>query len=75
MPDDHPDPASPTLPRSKQPRPAVNGLVRGRTSPIPGPSADHAADGRPPTKRARKAINCEPCRNSKLKCDRCVSHS
>ncbi|KAI0733456.1 hypothetical protein C8Q72DRAFT_754676, partial [Fomitopsis betulina] len=24
----------------------------------------------PPPKRARKAINCEPCRNSKLKCDR-----
>ncbi|KJA24617.1 hypothetical protein HYPSUDRAFT_38685 [Hypholoma sublateritium FD-334 SS-4] len=70
MPDDHPDPASPTLPRSKQPRPPVNGLVRGRTSPIPGASADQAADGRPPTKRARKAINCEPCRNSKLKCDR-----
>ncbi|KAL5530271.1 hypothetical protein ACEPAF_6528 [Sanghuangporus sanghuang] len=23
-----------------------------------------------PAKRARKAINCEPCRNSKLKCDR-----
>ncbi|TCD70451.1 hypothetical protein EIP91_003212 [Steccherinum ochraceum] len=28
-------------------------------------------DSRPgPPKRARKAINCEPCRNSKLKCDR-----
>lgn len=26
----------------------------------------------PPPKRARKAINCEPCRNSKLKCDRYV---
>ncbi|KAI0033482.1 hypothetical protein K488DRAFT_14679, partial [Vararia minispora EC-137] len=25
-----------------------------------------------PAKRARKAINCEPCRNSKLKCDRRV---
>ena len=23
-----------------------------------------------PTKRSRKAINCEPCRSSKLKCDR-----
>ena len=26
-------------------------------------------DPRPPTKLARKAINHEPCRNSKLKCD------
>ncbi|TDL29801.1 hypothetical protein BD410DRAFT_780293 [Rickenella mellea] len=25
---------------------------------------------RPPAKRSRKAINCEPCRASKLKCDR-----
>jgi hypothetical protein len=25
-----------------------------------------------PAKRTRKAINCEPCRNSKLKCDRSV---
>ncbi|THH04944.1 hypothetical protein EW145_g5154, partial [Phellinidium pouzarii] len=25
---------------------------------------------RPPTKRARKAINCAPCRTSKLKCDK-----
>ena len=34
----------------------------------------HAADVKPPApKRARKAINCEPCRNSKLKCDRWVS--
>ncbi|KAG1773830.1 hypothetical protein EDD22DRAFT_984110 [Suillus occidentalis] len=50
-------------PRSKtQPR-STN--VRSRTSPPPN---EH--DQRPPTKRARKAINCEPCRNSKLKCDR-----
>ena len=27
---------------------------------------------RPPTKRARKAINCGPCRTSKLKCDKYV---
>ena len=26
----------------------------------------------PPAKRSRKAINCEPCRSSKLKCDRSV---
>ncbi|KAG2159053.1 fungal-specific transcription factor domain-containing protein [Suillus bovinus] len=50
-------------PRSKtQPR-STN--VRSRTSPPP-----NEQDQRPPTKRARKAINCEPCRNSKLKCDR-----
>ena len=34
---------------------------------------DSPSEGRPPpTKRARKAINCEPCRASKLKCDRYV---
>lgn len=49
--------------------PAKN-LVRPRpTSPLRlGDSPD---DGRP-TKRTRKAINCEPCRSSKLKCDRFV---
>ncbi|KDQ64995.1 hypothetical protein JAAARDRAFT_64792 [Jaapia argillacea MUCL 33604] len=47
------------------------GTVRSRSPPV-----THAGDqgssesGRPPAKRARKAINCEPCRNSKLKCDR-----
>ncbi|KAG1780404.1 fungal-specific transcription factor domain-containing protein [Suillus placidus] len=51
-------------PRSKtQQRNSSN--VRSRTSPPP-----NELDQRPPTKRARKAINCEPCRNSKLKCDR-----
>ncbi|KAF8656412.1 hypothetical protein AX16_002556 [Volvariella volvacea WC 439] len=44
------------------------GTVRPR-SPS-GPGGDTTGDGRPPTKRVRKAINCEPCRNSKLKCDR-----
>lgn len=40
-------------------------------SPGPLPSDQHSAEARPPApKRARKAINCEPCRNSKLKCDR-----
>ncbi|KAK7696574.1 hypothetical protein QCA50_001232 [Cerrena zonata] len=49
--------------RQKQPR-----------SSSPGPStSNHSLESRPPpTKRARKAINCEPCRNSKLKCDRLV---
>lgn len=65
MPDDTNDPpstASSTNPRQKQHH---KPNVRSRTSPPPGEQ-----DARPPTKRARKAINCEPCRNSKLKCDR-----
>ena len=38
------------------------------------PSQAH--DFKPPApKRARKAINCEPCRNSKLKCDRYMEFS
>ncbi|KAI0334879.1 hypothetical protein GY45DRAFT_1431366 [Cubamyces sp. BRFM 1775] len=62
-------PASASVPRTKH--------VRGRS---PGAGGSHennnntadpsSADPRPPPKRARKAINCEPCRNSKLKCDR-----
>ena len=31
-----------------------------------------AAAPRPPVKRVRKAVNCEPCRASKLKCDKSV---
>ncbi|KAG6331659.1 hypothetical protein ID866_7430 [Astraeus odoratus] len=65
MPDESADPSSSSAsqpPRQKQQRPAN---VRSRTSPPP-----NDPDARPPTKRARKAINCEPCRNSKLKCDR-----
>ncbi|KAH7888082.1 fungal-specific transcription factor domain-containing protein [Phlebopus sp. FC_14] len=68
MPDDQVDPSSSTAPapRQKQHRSSTAaGTVRSRTSPPPGEQ-----DPRPPTKRARKAINCEPCRNSKLKCDR-----
>ncbi|KAF7354944.1 hypothetical protein MSAN_01409300 [Mycena sanguinolenta] len=61
---------SPVAPRPKPPKTSSTGTVRGRTSPAPGSSADHNGDGPRPTKRARKAINCEPCRNSKLKCDR-----
>lgn len=60
--------------RPKQQRSSTAGVVRSRTSPTPGSSADQSTDGRPPTKRARKAINCEPCRNSKLKCDRLLFH-
>ncbi|KAL4082053.1 fungal-specific transcription factor domain-containing protein [Scleroderma yunnanense] len=68
MPDDNIDTIQPSssatpAPRQKQQRPPSN--VRSRTSPPP-----NDPDTRPPTKRARKAINCEPCRNSKLKCDR-----
>ncbi|KAG6378388.1 fungal-specific transcription factor domain-containing protein [Boletus reticuloceps] len=73
MPDDanpnaDPSSSSPSVQRQKQHRAATtSSSVRSRTSPPPG---EH--DPRPPTKRARKAINCEPCRNSKLKCDRYV---
>ncbi|KAI5982288.1 fungal-specific transcription factor domain-containing protein [Pisolithus marmoratus] len=66
MPDDTSDPSSAsTNPRQKQQQHQNKSNVRSRTSPPPGEQ-----DARPPTKRARKAINCEPCRNSKLKCDR-----
>ncbi|KIJ70407.1 hypothetical protein HYDPIDRAFT_23518 [Hydnomerulius pinastri MD-312] len=68
MPDDSNEPSSSSTPasRSKPQRSSTTtGTVRSRTSPPPGEQ-----DARPPTKRARKAINCEPCRNSKLKCDR-----
>ncbi|KAG6833627.1 hypothetical protein H0H87_004254 [Tephrocybe sp. NHM501043] len=61
--------SSTTAPRPKPARSNTTGTVRGRTSP----TGEQNGDGRPPTKRARKAINCEPCRNSKLKCDRFVS--
>lgn len=60
---------SPITARPKPVRTATTGTVRGRTSPGPG---EQNGDTRP-QKRARKAINCEPCRNSKLKCDRYVS--
>ncbi|KAF8639937.1 hypothetical protein AX17_001187 [Amanita inopinata Kibby_2008] len=68
MADDSNPSSSPSAPRPKAAR--STGTVRGRTSPAPGSANDSPTDGRPPTKRARKAINCEPCRNSKLKCDR-----
>ncbi|KNZ75688.1 hypothetical protein J132_02318 [Termitomyces sp. J132] len=55
-----------TASRQKPARSNTAGTVRGRTSP----TGEQNGEGRPPTKRARKAINCEPCRNSKLKCDR-----
>jgi len=68
MPDDQPNPlpssSATAIPRQKQHRPSSSN-IRSRTSPPPSEQ-----DARPPTKRARKAINCEPCRNSKLKCDR-----
>ena len=67
MADDHLS-ITPSTVRSRAARSTMS-TVRQRTSPPPG--SDNA-DGRPPTKRARKAINCEPCRNSKLKCDRQV---
>ncbi|KLO14791.1 hypothetical protein SCHPADRAFT_902932 [Schizopora paradoxa] len=48
--------------------------MHSSTSPLH--SAKHkspepvSSDGKPPPKRSRKAINCEPCRASKLKCDK-----
>ncbi|KAG8842519.1 hypothetical protein FRB96_005331 [Tulasnella sp. 330] len=36
----------------------------------PAPAGSSASGTNRPVKRARKAINCEPCRASKLKCDR-----
>ncbi|KAL0949810.1 hypothetical protein HGRIS_009845 [Hohenbuehelia grisea] len=73
MPDDNtPQVSSPPGPRPKPPRSnTIAGTVRPRASPTP----DQTTEARPPTKRARKAINCEPCRNSKLKnrpCSSCV---
>ncbi|KIY71772.1 hypothetical protein CYLTODRAFT_418491 [Cylindrobasidium torrendii FP15055 ss-10] len=53
--------------RSKPPRTGlVTGGIRPRSPTAPGETNGDAR----PQKRARKAINCEPCRNSKLKCDR-----
>ena len=43
-------------------------LVRAR----PGSPSQETQDDTRPAKRTRKAINCEPCRGSKLKCDRSV---
>ncbi|KAF8227966.1 hypothetical protein L208DRAFT_1490561 [Tricholoma matsutake] len=62
---DDPTASSSAPSRPKPTRSTTAGAVRGRS-----PSNAENGDGRPPTKRARKAINCEPCRNSKLKCDR-----
>ncbi|ESK93582.1 nucleus protein [Moniliophthora roreri MCA 2997] len=74
MPDDAPPTGSSSSSSTVAARPKTSrtsqsgGTVRGRTSPGPG-NGDNNGDARP-QKRARKAINCEPCRNSKLKCDR-----
>ncbi|KAH9950111.1 fungal-specific transcription factor domain-containing protein [Amylocystis lapponica] len=38
--------------------------------PSPSSAAALTDTSLPPSKRARKAINCEPCRASKVKCDR-----
>jgi hypothetical protein len=45
----------------------------GIARPIDGVA--RSADGHPTVKRARKAINCEPCRVIKVKCDRYVGHA
>lgn len=56
---------------SKQKQVAADAPNGEHAEPSKSPTADR--ENRPPAKRARKAINCEPCRNSKLKCDRSVS--
>ncbi|KAJ3822421.1 fungal-specific transcription factor domain-containing protein [Lentinula raphanica] len=74
MPEDTPSSSSSSMVnngRSKAPKSSqTTGVVRGRTSPAPGSGTDPSSADARPQKRARKAINCEPCRNSKLKCDR-----
>lgn len=55
---------------------ALSGRVRSRSpTSESGGTTEKGADGRPAAKRTRKAINCEPCRTSKLKCDRLVQTS
>ncbi|KAI0685992.1 hypothetical protein BC835DRAFT_1523216 [Cytidiella melzeri] len=54
---------SPSQPRVKNSRP--HSPVRSTSDLAQHPDAKPSAP-----KRARKAINCEPCRSSKLKCDR-----
>ncbi|OCH85149.1 hypothetical protein OBBRIDRAFT_798467 [Obba rivulosa] len=65
-----PPPAQKAPVRTKQTRP--RSPVSAATAGAEDAGAGAAAESRqgPPPKRARKAINCEPCRNSKLKCDR-----
>jgi hypothetical protein len=78
----------PTTRKTARPRPPSNtDDEEDDTSPRKGGEQDTKAgikdketskdkEKRPATKRARKAVNCEPCRTNKLKCDRnrpCVS--
>ncbi|KAF8900013.1 hypothetical protein CPB85DRAFT_1228869 [Mucidula mucida] len=65
MPEELTSPTGPPRPKPARSATAA-GTIRTRSSPQPG---EQNGDARP-QKRARKAINCEPCRNSKLKCDR-----
>lgn len=52
-------------------RPTATNHALKHKSPDTDASPD-AASSRPPAKRVRKAVNCEPCRASKLKCDKQV---
>ncbi|KAJ4472068.1 fungal-specific transcription factor domain-containing protein [Lentinula aciculospora] len=74
MPEDTPSSSSSSMANNSRPKAPkssqTSGVVRGRTSPAPGSGVDSSSADARPQKRARKAINCEPCRNSKLKCDR-----
>ena len=85
-PQDHQTPASAALPSprtmsedhaSKQRKAARSAITstapaKQLVRPRPGSPTREAQDDIRPAKRTRKAINCEPCRNSKLKCDRSV---
>ncbi|KAG9034065.1 hypothetical protein FRB95_013834 [Tulasnella sp. JGI-2019a] len=49
--------------------PPSNGHLKRDLDP-PAAGSSGSGSGARPVKRSRKAINCEPCRSSKLKCDR-----
>ncbi|EIN10817.1 hypothetical protein PUNSTDRAFT_142740 [Punctularia strigosozonata HHB-11173 SS5] len=48
----------------------IAGTVRTASQRSDTDAGSGEGSSRPPAKRARKPINCEPCRASKLKCDR-----
>ena len=60
--------------RRKASRSAITSTAPAKqlVRPRPGSPARESEDDIRPAKRTRKAINCEPCRSSKLKCNRSV---
>ncbi|EJC98892.1 uncharacterized protein FOMMEDRAFT_113458 [Fomitiporia mediterranea MF3/22] len=61
---------STSLTTPQQPRSDPKAKDRDRDEDGENDAAPSGGASRPPTKRARKAINCTPCRTSKLKCDK-----